>query len=75
MCFFLLFLQDVYSSRPLPYLIGTAEFLHDETLGLLEILSDDEGKKVESSDGDSDEEESEDEDSEETVRFIIVRSP
>ena len=33
--------KDVYGNRRLPHLIGTAEFLHDETLGLLELPSDD----------------------------------
>ncbi|XP_012557072.2 WASH complex subunit 2A isoform X1 [Hydra vulgaris] len=57
--------KDVYESRRLPHLIGTAEFLHDETLGLLELPSDDEEDKgtldvnkhaEESSDESSDEE-------------------
>ncbi|XP_065644622.1 WASH complex subunit 2 isoform X2 [Hydra vulgaris] len=37
--------KDVYECRRLPHLIGTAEFLHDETLGLLELPSDDEEDK------------------------------
>ena len=32
----------MYASRPLPHLIGTAEFFSDETLGLIEI----DGKSV-----------------------------
>ena len=34
--------KDLYSDRPLPYLIGSAEFLHDDSLGLIIKSSDDE---------------------------------
>lgn len=69
----MLLLQDVYSSRPLPYLIGTAEFFHDDTLGLIELKSDDEGDQKaneEESQDESDETEEESEE-EETVIFIF----
>ena len=58
-------IKDLYSSRPLPYLIGSVEFLHDESLGLIEVPSDDEssnkadGKKMESSSESETESESE----------------
>ena len=60
-------IKDLYSSRPLPYLIGSVEFLHDESLGLIEVPSDDEssnkadGKKMESSSESETESESESE--------------
>ena len=58
-------IQDLYSSRPLPYLIGSVEFLHDESLGLIEVPSDDESsnkaneKEMESSSETESESESE----------------
>ena len=60
-------IQDLYSSRPLPYLIGSVEFLHDESLGLIEVPSDDESsnkaneKEMESSSSSETESESESE--------------
>jgi len=45
----------------LPHLIGTAEFLHDDTLGLVEYPSDDEKEKEESEEQDDSEDESESE--------------
>ena len=44
-------------------MIGTAEFLHDETLGLIEILSDDDQKKDQNKGSDDEEEEEEEEES------------
>ena len=55
--------QDVYANRLLPHLIGTAEFLHDDTLGLTEYPSDDEKEnKNEEEDEEDTEEDSETED-------------
>ena len=60
-----LIFQDVYSHRLLPHLIGTAEFLHDDTLGLTEYPSEDEKEDKNAEDEESDED-SEEEDEDET---------
>lgn len=68
--------QDLYSHRPLPHLIGTAEFLHDETLGLEEIHTDDEdeAEKADSEDNEDDEtdESDSDQESEEEVCYFFL---
>eukprot|EP00794_Sanderia_malayensis_P011036 gene11036-12201_t len=54
--------KDMYASRPLPHLIGTAEFFSDETLGLIE--TDEEEEQVNKSAGKDEEESESDEESE-----------
>ncbi|XP_065056094.1 WASH complex subunit 2C-like isoform X1 [Rhopilema esculentum] len=56
--------KDMYASRPLPHLIGTAEFFSDETLGLIEIDDEEEEKKNDEDDDDVSESESESEEEE-----------
>ena len=34
---------DIYNERPLPYIIGTTDFLQDENLGLGQLHEDDGG--------------------------------
>ncbi|KAK2155639.1 hypothetical protein LSH36_235g03030 [Paralvinella palmiformis] len=40
--------KDLYLSRPLPHLIGSVNFMHDENVGLAEISSDDDEEEGES---------------------------
>lgn len=54
----------------LPHLIGTAEFLHDDTLGLTEYPTDDENEK----ENENEEEEEETEDSETEDESVSILS-
>ncbi|CAH1772321.1 unnamed protein product, partial [Owenia fusiformis] len=61
--------KDLYLSRPLPYLIGSAQFAQDDNVGLVESLSEDES---ESDQGSISETEDEDSDIGETKPGITV---
>ena len=61
---------DIYNERPLPFIIGTREFLEDDTLGLGAVPEEDDDLDSESdaedSDVSNDEDDDEEEDSSET---------
>lgn len=58
----------------MPYLIGTAEFIHDETIGLVEVQSEDEDEDVKVENEESDEEEEDDEEEETSVHKFDIFS-